>query len=77
MEAFVDEILPKYFAKPSKLISFFRQLSLYRFVRIHSGPDLDGYYHKLFLKGRPKLSTFMLHMGASIVVASTKIGMFP
>jgi hypothetical protein len=64
-EAFTNEILPKYFAKQSKLISFFRQLYLYGFVRIHSGPDLDGYYHELFLKGRPELSAFMRRTGAS------------
>jgi hypothetical protein len=66
MEAFTNEILPKYFVKQSKLVSFVRQLNLYGFVRIHSGPDLGGYYHELFLKGRPELSEFMRRTGASI-----------
>jgi hypothetical protein len=66
MEAFTVEILPKYFAKQSKLVSFVRQLNLYGFVRIHSGPDLGGYYHELFLKGRPELSAFMRRTGANI-----------
>jgi hypothetical protein len=65
MKAFTDEILPKYFSKQSKMVSFLRQLNLYGFVRIHSGPDLGGYYHELFLKGRPELSSFMRRTGAS------------
>jgi hypothetical protein len=65
MKAFATEILPKYFAKQSKLVSFLRQLNLYGFARIHSGPDLGGYYHELFLKGRPELFTYMRRTGAS------------
>jgi hypothetical protein len=65
MKAFTDEILPKYFSKQSKTVSFLRQLNLYSFVRIRSGPELGGYYHELFLKGRPELSSFMRRTGAS------------
>jgi hypothetical protein len=65
IDAFTDEILPKYFSKQSKLVSFVRQLNLYGFVRIHSGQNLGGYYHELFLKGRPKLLPFMRRTGAS------------
>jgi hypothetical protein len=65
MQAFTNEILPKYFAKQSKLVSFLRQLNLYGFVRIQSGPDLGGYYHELFLKGRPELFTYMRRAGIS------------
>jgi hypothetical protein len=65
MKAFTDEILPKYFAKQGKLVSFVRQINLYGFARIHSGPDACGYYHELFLKDRPDLLTFMRRAGAS------------
>jgi hypothetical protein len=64
MKAFTDEILPNYFAKQAKLFSFVRQLNLYGFVRIHSGTDLGGYYHELFLKGRPELLPYMRRTGA-------------
>jgi hypothetical protein len=65
INAFTDEILPKYFSKQSKLVSFVRQLNLYGFVRIHSGLDMGGYYHELFLQGRPELFPFMRRTGAS------------
>jgi hypothetical protein len=65
MEAFADEILPKYFASQIKLVSFVRQLNLYGFARIHSGPDISGHYHELFLKGRPELLAYMRRTGAS------------
>jgi hypothetical protein len=65
MNAFTDEILPKYFSKQSKLVSFVRQLNLYGFLRIHSGLDMGGYYHELFLKGRPELFPFMRRTGAT------------
>lgn len=62
-EQFVKEIMPKYF-KQSRLSSFQRQLNLYGFTRISSGPDLGGYYHELFLKGRPSLAMHMRRVGA-------------
>jgi hypothetical protein len=65
INAFTDEILPKYFSKQSKLVSFVRQLNLYGFLRIHSGLDMGGYYHELFLKGRPELFPFMRRTGAT------------
>jgi hypothetical protein len=65
METFMDKILPKYFAKQGKLDSFVRQINLYGFARIHSGPDAGGYCHELFLKGRPDLFAYMQRPGAS------------
>jgi hypothetical protein len=65
MKAFEDEILPKYFINQTKLVSFVRQLNLYGFARIHSGQDQGGFYHELFLKGRPELFPHMRRSGAS------------
>lgn len=62
MDRFVKEIMPKYF-KQSKWNSFARQLNLYGFIRITSGPDAGGYYHELFLKGRPNLCLHMRRVG--------------
>lgn len=61
-DRFVQEIMPKYF-KMGKWNSFARQLNLYGFVRITSGPDAGGYYHELFLKGRPNLCQHMRRVG--------------
>lgn len=62
MDRFCSEIMPKYF-KQSKWNSFARQLNLYGFLRISNGPDAGGYYHELFLKGRPALSPYMRRVG--------------
>lgn len=59
---FVSEIMPKYF-RQSRLSSFQRQLNLYGFTRISNGPDAGGYYHELFLKGRPNLCVHMRRVG--------------
>lgn len=61
-DKFEEKIMPKYF-KQSRLSSFQRQLNLYGFTRIVSGPDAGGYYHELFLKGRPALCTHMRRVG--------------
>jgi len=61
-ERFVKEIMPTYF-KQSRLSSFQRQLNLYGFTRISSGPDVGGYYHELFLRGRPALCIHMRRVG--------------
>jgi hypothetical protein len=61
-DRFADEIMPRYF-KHSKMSSFIRQLSIYGFIRITSGPDAGGYYHELFLNGRPSLCMHMRRVG--------------
>jgi hypothetical protein len=70
-ERFCREIMPKYF-KQSRLSSFQRQLNLYGFTRISSGPDCGGYYHELFLKGRPALSIHMRRVGVAQGTSTTK-----
>ena len=62
VERFCREVMPRYF-KQSRLSSFQRQLNFYGFTRITSGPDTGGYYHELFLKGRPALAIHMRRVG--------------
>lgn len=56
---FVAKIMPLYF-KQTKLTSFQRQLNLYGFCRLTTGTDRGGYYHELFLRGRPSLCKRMI-----------------
>jgi hypothetical protein len=51
-EKFFREIVPHYF-RQSRLSSFKRQLNLYGFELINTGPARGGYYHELFLKDHP------------------------
>lgn len=71
-DQFEEKIMPQYF-KQSRLSSFQRQLNLYGFTRIVSGPDASGYYHELFLKGRPALCTHMRRVGIPKGVDRRKI----
>jgi len=64
MKKFLEVILPRYFREQTKWSSFSRQLNLYGFSRISSGPDSGAYYHELFLKGRPNLCHYMRRVGA-------------
>jgi hypothetical protein len=51
---FVSKILPMYF-KQTKYKSFQRQLNLWGFERLTSGPDKGAYYHDQFLRDDPDL----------------------
>lgn len=57
-QEFINHIMPA-FMKQSKFPSFRRQLNLYGFQRITAGPDRGGYYHELFLRGKPFLARRM------------------
>ena len=52
-EKLESEVLPKFF-KTSRMSSFRKQLSLWGFTRIYSGPDIGSYYHAFFLRGTPQ-----------------------
>mmetsp|Transcript_20417 Transcript_20417/g.33366 ORF Transcript_20417/g.33366 Transcript_20417/m.33366 type:complete len:610 (-) Transcript_20417:63-1892(-) len=58
-KVFTAEVMINYF-RQSKLTSFQRQLNLYGFRRITQGLDAGAYYHELFLRGRPDLTSNMV-----------------
>lgn len=58
-QEFIDEVLPRYFVMTKKS-SFLRQLNLYGFNRLSSGPDRGAYYHELFLRGMKFLAQRMV-----------------
>jgi hypothetical protein len=51
---FVTQILPNWF-KQTKYKSFQRQLNLWGFERVQSGPDKGAYFHPQFLRDNPDL----------------------
>lgn len=52
---FLKEVLPEWFLQ-SRFESFQRQLNLYGFCRITTGPDRGSCYHELFLRQKPLLA---------------------
>ena len=62
-EAFSKEILPLYF-RHSNFKSFQRNLSIYQFTRIWSGPERGSYQHAHFARGLGHLCTHITRRGA-------------
>ena len=58
-KTFVADLMPRFF-RQTKLTSFQRQLNLYGFSRLTRGADAGGYYHELFLRGKPYLTRRMI-----------------
>mmetsp|Transcript_7837 Transcript_7837/g.11576 ORF Transcript_7837/g.11576 Transcript_7837/m.11576 type:complete len:368 (+) Transcript_7837:455-1558(+) len=57
-ESLQEKVFPIFF-KLTKYNSFSRQLSLWGFKRLTTGVDFGSYYHPLFLRGKPLLTTRM------------------
>mmetsp|Transcript_24808 Transcript_24808/g.36374 ORF Transcript_24808/g.36374 Transcript_24808/m.36374 type:complete len:273 (-) Transcript_24808:74-892(-) len=55
-EEFVRTALSKHFKTQTKFSSFRRQMNLYGFKRLSTGPDAGGYYHELFVRNKPLLA---------------------
>lgn len=60
-KVFVLQILPQWF-RQSKFASFQRQLNIYGFKRLTTGPDRGGYYHEFFLRGKIFLANRIFRM---------------
>ena len=57
---FTQKVLPLFFPKMKGFASFQRQLNLYDFVRVGgAGVDRGAYYHKLFVRDHPAMSSGM------------------
>ena len=56
---FQEKVMARFFHN-TKVSSFFRQINIYDFVRITSGPDAGCYYHEMFLRGKPLLACRMV-----------------
>jgi len=64
-DAFFKDIVPLYF-RQSRLSSFKRQLNLYGFELINTGPARGGYYHEMFVKERPELCRRMRRVAVKV-----------
>jgi hypothetical protein len=51
---FEKDVIPKFF-RSERYASFMRQVNGWGFKRITEGPDLNSYYHELFLRGLPDI----------------------
>ncbi|CAB9499087.1 shock factor protein 4 [Seminavis robusta] len=54
---FINEVIPCWCFTMTSYASFQRQLNIYGFRSLSSGPDKGGYYHEMFLRGHPELAT--------------------
>jgi HSF-type DNA-binding len=72
-DKFFKEIVPKYF-RQSRLSSFKRQLNLYGFELINTGPARGGYYHDLFVKDHPELCRRMRRVAVKVQVTKQQGG---
>lgn len=70
-DKFFKEIVPLYF-RQSRLSSFKRQLNLYGFELINTGPARGGYYHELFVKDRAELCRRMRRVAVKVVSQQPK-----
>jgi hypothetical protein len=64
-DKFFKDIVPLYF-RQSRLSSFKRQLNLYGFELINSGPARGGYFHDLFVKDQPELCRRMRRVAVKV-----------
>ena len=64
-DKFFKEIVPLYF-RQSRLSSFKRQLNLYGFELINTGPSRGGYFHELFVEDRPEMCRRMRRVAVKV-----------
>ena len=64
-QRFFQDVVPLYF-RQSRLSSFKRQLNLYGFELINSGPARGGYFHELFHKDHPELCRRMRRVAVKV-----------
>eukprot|EP00980_Cylindrotheca_fusiformis_P013485 scaffold3437_cov113-Cylindrotheca_fusiformis.AAC.52 len=53
-QKFESKVIPRFF-RSDKMASFMRQVNGWAFNRITEGPDMNAYYHEMFLRGLPNL----------------------
>ncbi|GKY94008.1 hypothetical protein MPSEU_000367600 [Mayamaea pseudoterrestris] len=64
-DKFFKEIVPLYF-RQSRLSSFKRQLNLYNYELINSGPARGGYFNELFVRDHPELCRRMRRVAVKV-----------
>eukprot|EP00934_Nitzschia_sp_Nitz4_P002585 Nitzschia sp. Nitz4//scaffold27_size158506//105163//112092//NITZ4_002612-RA/size158506-snap-gene-0.219-mRNA-1//-1//CDS//3329545524//2575//frame0 len=57
-KTFEKKVIPLFF-RSAKYASFMRQVNGWAFSRVTEGPDLNSYYHEMFLRGLPGMSLRM------------------
>ncbi|KAL3929501.1 MAG: hypothetical protein SGBAC_012182, partial [Bacillariaceae sp.] len=71
-DKFFKDIVPLYF-RQSRLSSFKRQLNLYGFELINTGPARGGYFHELFVKDRADLCRKMRRVAVKVGAKISKV----